>query len=351
MNKNYTSAALLLCLALTACSKDDLSQRQPRQDLGSDQGQTTDMGRADLSAPKDLGRQAPDMRLIDSGADQDQGTKPDLDAGVDLGQVADLSALTMLGTPDRPVVAQLPSDYKPNERLPLILLLHGYATSAGYVDVLLGISDLIDTKRFILVAPEGTRDLATNRFWNATPGCCDYYASGVDDLSYLEGLLEQAKAQLKVDTKRVYVIGHSNGAFMANTMACQEQTSLTASVTFAGTGFGDPARCKGGKDVHTLHIHGTNDEVVYYLGNLTHPGAERFVERWVERHGCDPDVTTTERADLMLPPFEETLKTRWTQCEGASSSFWRMDGATHNPILSSLFSEQLLDTLLALERP
>lgn len=302
--------------------------------------------RPDLSLGKDQGDR-PDMPPKDSGTDEGQ----DLDIGADLSDPADLSALTMLGTPERPVIAQLPSDYNPNEPLPLILLLHGYATSAGYTDVLLGISDLIDIRRFILVAPEGTRDLLTNRFWNATPGCCDYYASGVDDLSYLEGLLEQAKTQLKVDPKRVYVIGHSNGAFMANTMACQEQTSLAASVTVAGTGFGDAARCKGGKDVHTLHIHGTNDEAIYYIGGLTYPGAESFVDRWLTRHSCDPDATTTARADLMLPIFEETLKTSWTKCEGASSTFWRMDGGTHNPILNSAFSEQLLDTLLALERP
>jgi hypothetical protein len=42
-----------------------------------------------------------------------------------------------------------------------------------------------------------------------TPG--DFDHSGVDDVGYLTGLLEEAKRKLRIDPKRIYIIGHSNG--------------------------------------------------------------------------------------------------------------------------------------------
>ena len=340
-------------LLLSACAHDDLTQGDAdqgadRPDLDTRADQRPDLP-PDQGVGADLAR--PDQGQTDQGQPQDLGT-PDAppdegqpqDMAPDLGP-PDLEQLSEVGTPERPARALLPPGYDHKRPMPLILLLHGYGTTASYVDTLLGLSDEQDqTREFILLAPEGTRDLLTNRFWNATPSCCDYYASGVDDAAYLLGVLDRAMTQLKVDPDQVHVIGHSNGAFMANRLACDASERFASAVTMAGTGFGDAARCAPTTPLQLLHIHGTHDEVIPYLGTLTYPGAEPFVQRWVERQGCSE--REQERLDLMGTFYQETLRSSWT-CERGRVEFWRMDGVTHNPILSRRFAQRLLDQTLA----
>ncbi len=47
------------------------------------------------------------------------------------------------------------------------------------------------------------------------PHTGDFDHNGVDDVAYLTGLLKEAKRTLRIDPKRVYVIGHSNGGVRA----------------------------------------------------------------------------------------------------------------------------------------
>jgi poly(3-hydroxybutyrate) depolymerase len=42
-----------------------------------------------------------------------------------------------------------------------------------------------------------------------------FYGSGVDDEGYLISIIDLVSAKYNVDLKRVYLIGHSNGGFMA----------------------------------------------------------------------------------------------------------------------------------------
>lgn len=341
----YAALSLLMWSAAPGCAGDELTQDAPFVPYTPDQGQ------ADLSdARPDLSQdQGQDMADLGGSADMAKDQAQDQDQGQDMAvepdQAPDLEALTQLGTPDRPVIAQLPPGYDHKRPMPLLLLLHGYGTTAGYTEVLLGLRDALATHEFILVSPEGTRDALLNQFWNATPTCCDYYGSGVDDERYLLDLIEQAKRQLKVDPAQVWVVGHSNGAFMANHLACLEDTPLTASVTMAGTDYADAERCVAGQDVRTIHIHGTHDEVIYYLGSLNYPGAQSFVDRWLTRHGCDEDQRERTDYDLMGTTFPETTETSWRQCERGDVTFWRMDGVTHIPLLSQRFTEQLLGLL------
>ena len=48
-----------------------------------------------------------------------------------------------------------------------------------------------------------------NRFYNAADACCDFGNTGVDDVGYLRGLIEEIGRQFAVDRKRIHLIGHS----------------------------------------------------------------------------------------------------------------------------------------------
>ena len=96
---------------------------------------------------------------------------------------------------------------------------------------------------FLMIAPAGTADSSGSHFWNATDACCNFENSQVDDVAYLDGLITEISAAYNVDPKRIYVVGHSNGGFMAYRMACAKADRIAAVVSVAGATFATPASC------------------------------------------------------------------------------------------------------------
>jgi polyhydroxybutyrate depolymerase len=109
---------------------------------------------------------------------------------------------------------------------------------------------------------------AANRFCNAQPGCCDFGHTGVDDVGYLTVLLDQAEAQLPVDTTHVYFMGHSNGGFMSYRMAYELGGRTTVIMSRAGAGFLSDTDCVSPRAVSVLDVHGYADAVVLYDGGV-----------------------------------------------------------------------------------
>ena len=258
-----------------------------------------------------------------------------------------------------PIPVQLPSAYDPNDPAPLLVLLHGYSGSGPGVLNYWSVGTEADQRGFVLVAPDGTVDLAGLPFWNATPACCDFFGSGVDDSGYLRDLIEQIKAIVAVDPSRVHVAGYSNGGAMSYRMACDHAEAIASIVSQAGPTFDDDAACTPAASVHTLHVHGTNDNVVLYGGGLSqnglpYPGALESILSWAGYGGCDP--TPTNGTPLDLDPSiagAETLVERYVQScgAGASSELWTIVGGDHGPALGATFQTELFDWLEAHAKP
>ena len=83
-----------------------------------------------------------------------------------------------------------PSDYSEDKPLPVIIALHGFTGNKKQLDQYWKLSNLVDSKQFILVLPQGTRDSKGRTFWNATEACCNMEKLEVDDVGYLMSLLD-----------------------------------------------------------------------------------------------------------------------------------------------------------------
>ena len=64
----------------------------------------------------------------------------------------------------------------------------------------------------------------------------------VDNLSRLETLIDHWRQRPDVNPTRVYLIGFSNGGFMAHRLACWMDDRLAAVVSLAGAGRGPRRR-------------------------------------------------------------------------------------------------------------
>jgi polyhydroxybutyrate depolymerase len=265
---------------------------------------------------------------------------------------------TMVGG-DRPVTVHVPASYVAGVAAPLVILLHGYGASGSLQDLYFGMTAVSDARGFLYAAPDGTIDKDGRHFWNATDACCDLYATNVDDSTYVSSLIKQIQARYTVDPKRVFLVGHSNGAFMSYRMACDHADQIAAIASLAGATFSDTAKCTPSAPVSVLQIHGTADDTVLFdggsIGTHSYPGAKTTVADWVTNDGCGTTADTSAPAldlDTQLAGAETTVTKYASGCKpGGHAELWTIAGGAHLPSLSKSFSSSVIDFLFAHPKP
>lgn len=249
---------------------------------------------------------------------------------------------------DRGVQLRAPEDYDHSQSYPLLIVLHGYKAS-GLLQLVYSRLDLVVEKYGVLVAaPDGTVDEDGKRFWNATDACCDFWHTGVDDLAYISGLITEISSVWNVDPGRVYLYGHSNGAFMSYQMACHHADKIAAIATLAGATQLERADCQPSELVSVLHLHGDDDPDVAYDGEPLHPSAAGSTAYWAGYNGCSSDRTAYgERLDLDEDvDGAETVTERYTGCpEGIDVELWTLEGSGHVPVHPDAYADYIWNWL------
>jgi polyhydroxybutyrate depolymerase len=172
---------------------------------------------------------------------------------------------------------------------------------------------------------------------------------------------------LAIERKRVYLLGHSNGGYMSYRMACQFPDVIASIASLAGTTTLGETNCRPSKPVNVLHIHGTADGIVPYSGGRvstsvpgvttnTPPGtgAMQVVQLWAGFNGSQDPVTDADQSQELTTdvPGLDTTITRYTNSPpGGTVELWTINGGSHTPTLSSQFSAQVIDWLLAHPKP
>ncbi|MHA7985001.1 CE1 family esterase [Rathayibacter sp. CAU 1779] len=158
---------------------------------------------------------------------------------------------------------------------PLVLVLHEFpgngALAMGY-----GFDPLVDTDGFVAVYPDGVGDGS----WDAGGCCGDAALNETNDVAYLSSVVKEVEARTKIDPKRVYVTGFSNGAMMAYRLGCD--TDLFAAIAPMS---GDlESACKHPAAASVLHVHGLADIDVSFDSASDAP--------WRTADDCGPPTVT-----------------------------------------------------------
>ena len=115
----------------------------------------------------------------------------------------------------------LPSDYDGSQNTSLIIAMHGGFGSGTQLEIQSQLSVKADEENFIVVYPEGVESLLNIRTWNAG-GCCGYAMNNnIDDVGFINALMDTLISNYSIDTLRIYATGMSNGAFMSYRLACE----------------------------------------------------------------------------------------------------------------------------------
>ena len=106
----------------------------------------------------------------------------------------------------------MPENHESLQKIPLIVLLHGYTANSDVIDQVFKMSNRINDFNYALILPNGTKDMWSFRFWDAIPYCCGNKQARINanDPSYLIGLVKEAKAlHSNIDPDRTIFMGHA----------------------------------------------------------------------------------------------------------------------------------------------
>ncbi|MBI3180941.1 MAG: hypothetical protein HYZ28_02225 [Myxococcales bacterium] len=261
----------------------------------------------------------------------------------------------------RPYQLHVPAGYSPRRAAPLLVSLHGYGDHGrGLVDHL-GLVALAEERTLLLAYPDGTPDSAGRRFWNAGDACCNFDRLAVDDVSYLDALIDDVKARFSVDAGRVFLLGLSNGGFMAHRYACVRGKRVAGLISLAGAA---PPRadCAPQEAVAVLQIHSDVDPVVRYQGGVLggglpagapYPSARESVSAWARADGCtgEPERSPHPLDIDSAVPGAETIVEKWPGCARGAAELWTARGGGHVIRPTQAFLPALSGFLEARARP
>ncbi|MBM7034973.1 alpha/beta hydrolase family esterase [Vibrio ulleungensis] len=202
------------------------------------------------------------------------------------------------------------ADSVTDESPALLISLHGFGNNIDFVTEFAHGKSLSEAQGYVYVAPQSFKQTDGGSAWNGPTACCwfdRFNPAGVpepDDKAFLKNIIDQQVADNNVDPNRVFIMGHSNGGFMALRTACEMSEKVTAVVSIAGLMRPDVDQCQPENPVSVLQIHGEADQTVSYLGNtfnarlLAMASADAVVGRWAQINQCDATPTASSTIDL-----------------------------------------------------
>ncbi len=227
----------------------------------------------------------------------------------------------------RDYIVFLPHNYDSLTNVPVVLVLHAYSITAQNEMDATAMNTVADTAGFIAVYPN-----AVETHWNSGIGDDPGWPTpNVDDVGFISALIDTLYANYRINLRRVYTCGMSNGGFMSYKLACQLSSRIGAAASVAGAvANSTAASCVPANETPILLMHGTLDPLVPYSGTPYWLSAEHGLQHWLALNGCTgppdtvllPDVDTTDGCTVQ--------KVSYGGCSGNSQMvFYRILNGGH----------------------
>ncbi len=222
----------------------------------------------------------------------------------------------------------LPTGFDPaNESPSLLIILHGLGGNSSQM-VGAGFNLIADTARVVAIYPQGKPNQFGQNAWNNGT----LAASNVDDIGFMNQLIDSAIVHYNVNPARVYFTGFSMGSIMSYHMACELNNRVAAIGCMAGTmATSDIQNCVPTYATPVIHLHGTADGTVPYDSNPL-PSLSLVPETvsfWRNVHGCASTADSTRLPDVANDNITID-RFVYDNCNpNGSVELWRFNGADH----------------------
>ncbi len=251
---------------------------------------------------------------------------PSADPGAD--SESSLASLVSGGI-ERTFLLHRPSSVTEGRRYPLVIGLHGSGSSAPEFHDWIHPDTATSQAGFFAVYPNGVQNS-----WNiGCPACSPAARAGVDDVRFVDDLIDHLADLLPVDTAKVFVFGHSLGAQFVYHYACEGARAAAGIASVGGLWLRRSAsRCRRQSPISVLIIHGDRDRVLPFNGpreNISALSVPEAFERWSELQGCGGPPLVA-RAPDRAGDGTSVVTTTATGCQaGSEVTVHRIEGGGH----------------------
>ncbi|MBU0640933.1 MAG: dienelactone hydrolase family protein [Planctomycetes bacterium] len=213
---------------------------------------------------------------------------------------------------EREYIVHVPAGTDFRDPVPVVIMFHGAGSSAVEEMWKTGWPQKADQEGFLAVFPEATRPFLKQRtqartnpqIWNDGSGMGVAGIFDVDDVAFVDALLDDAAARFLIDQSRIYATGFSNGASFTFRVAAELGDRIAAAAPVCGhlrldevglvapvpllfiMGTADPLHPVEGGEVYTMW--GTRELM---------PPLLESPSRWAALLGCDTEPVTVLEAD------------------------------------------------------
>jgi polyhydroxybutyrate depolymerase len=169
----------------------------------------------------------------------------------------------------RNYLVHVPKSYRPGQPAPMLMALHGGGGDAAFQadDSKYKLISASEKYGFVAVFPNGYSRFRNGMLatWNAGSCCGAAQKNNSDDVSFLREVIHRVERQARVDPRRVFVTGMSNGAMMSWRLAC-EAPEVRAIAPVEGTD--NTASCRPAHPVPVIEFHAADDDHVPFNGGV-----------------------------------------------------------------------------------
>lgn len=241
------------------------------------------------------------------------------------------------GEHERTYTLRLPKELPKDKPVPLVIFFHGGSEKREHPTQSGKFGELADREQFIFVMPH-----AVGGHWNdGRETDFESFKKKVDDAGFVAALIAQIEKQYRIDPKRIFAFGFSNGGVCSHYIAARMSEKIAAIAPVAG-GMPDPfhKRFKPKAPVSVLIIHGTKDPAGPYEGGKVPDtkglnrgrrlGADETLQMWVNHNGCRKEPATEKLPDTN--PKDGCTVTRSTWPKGRNGTevvLYKINGGGH----------------------
>ncbi len=162
---------------------------------------------------------------------------------------------------DRHYLLHVPPNYDGKKPLPMIVALHGMGGNSADFEHRTRLNATADKDGFIVAYPDSTQWFGQKdwKTWDTDNGIIPP-GEHSDDIKFLRALIDDTQSQAKVDDKRIFMAGISNGGMMTFHAAAALSDKIAAIAVVSGAMSGKEESPT--QPISVLNIHGTNDSVI-----------------------------------------------------------------------------------------
>lgn len=245
-----------------------------------------------------------------------------------------------IGGLDRTYSVHVPRGYDGKRSLPVVIVFHGGGgTGKGTMEIT-GMATKADQAGFLAVFPDGTAPFPNQpakfvnnpQTWNDGSGRGHSGKRNVDDVGFINGMIDALASKFTIDEKRLFATGLSNGASMSFRLGVELSHRIAAIAPVAGSFWMEVRQIN--RPVPLLYVTGTEDPLnPLEGGQITvpwwgytdiKPPVQESITKWARLLGCptEPQIVSDNEGVRMVT---------YKPCQqGSEIIYYTVEGLGHN---------------------